>query len=209
MKNASIEFEPSGRKGIVACESYLFDAAKRLGVTIEAVCGRRGECDSCLVQIKAGGEFLSSPTSAEIKMLGKKRIASGSRLTCQAKIESEGKIVAVKKEKEEKRSPEETEEQKRAREFKSEFDSLPLEKKIAWLLDMEVKTFGETISFVIKSPFEVFDKAVDVLAEFGFRFDAEKKKSERPAEHHEEEKADSKETEKRRTRKRKSPDNRK
>jgi ferredoxin len=209
MRNASIEFEPSGRKGIVACETYLLDAAKRLGVRIEAACGRRGECDSCLAQISAGGELLSSPTSAEIKILGKDRIASGARLACQAKIESEGKIVAMTKEKEGKKSPEETGEQKRAREFRSEFDSLPLEKKIAWLLDMEVKTLGETISFVIKSPFEAFDKAVEVLAEFGFRFDVEKKKAERPAEHHVDEKSASKETGKSKPRKGKASRKRK
>jgi uncharacterized 2Fe-2S/4Fe-4S cluster protein (DUF4445 family) len=207
MKNASIEFEPSGRKGIVACESYVLDAAKRLGVNIESACGRRGECDSCLIHVKTGENCLSSATQAEIKILGRKRIASGARLACQTRIESEGKIVAVTKEKEVKETPKESEEQKRAREFKSEFEALPLEKKIAWLLDMEVKTLGETLSFVIKSPFEVFDKAVDVLAEFGIRFDAEKKKSERPAEHHAEDKTDSAETRKGRTRKRKATQN--
>jgi hypothetical protein len=60
---------------------------------------------------------------------------------------------------------------------------LPLEKKVANLMELEVITLSETLSFVINSPFKIFEKAMDVMAEFGLKLDQEAKKAKRPAEH--------------------------
>jgi len=60
---------------------------------------------------------------------------------------------------------------------------LPLEKKISSLLQLEAIALGETVSFVINSPFKVFEKAMDVMAEFGFKLEKEAKEATRPKEH--------------------------
>lgn len=178
-----IKFEPEGRSGVVAAGSYIFDAAKRLGVEIEE-CERRGESDACAVEIVSGKNLLTEPTKAELETLGSDRFIKGERLACQAKIVGAGEIVIMTKKK--KQTPEEekeTKERQRVEEFRKEFDEMPLEKKIAALVELEVVTFGETISFVMNSPFKIFDKIVDVLAEFGLKMETEEKKSKRPAEH--------------------------
>ena len=59
-----VEAQPE-RSGIVAEGSYLWDAAKRLGVSLKAECAGRGECDTCAVTVREGGEILSQLTSAE------------------------------------------------------------------------------------------------------------------------------------------------
>lgn len=186
-----IKFEPEGRSGVVAAGTYLFDAAKRLGVEISD-CERRGESDLCAVQIVSGKNLLSEPTKAELETLGADRFIKGERLACQAKIEGAGEIVVMAEKK--KPSTEEAEkeqEKKKVEEFRKEFDELPLEKKIASLLELEAVTLGETFSFVLNSPFKIFDKLMDVMAEFGLKMEKEDKNAKRPAEHKaEEEKAE-------------------
>ena len=83
---AEIKFEPDGRSGVVATGSYLYDAAKRLGVDIPE-CERRGETDLCAVQVKSGKNLLSEPTKAELETLGSDRFIKGERLACQARRE--------------------------------------------------------------------------------------------------------------------------
>jgi ferredoxin len=178
-----IKFEPEGRSGVVAAGTYLFDAAKRLGVEIDE-CERRGESDLCAVQILSGKNLLSEPTKAELETLGADRFIKGERLACQAKIEGAGEIVVMAEKK--KPSTEEAEkekEKKKVEEFRKEFDELPLEKKIAALLELEAVALGETFSFVLNSPFKIFDKLMDVMAEFGLKMDKEDKDAKKPAEH--------------------------
>jgi ferredoxin len=184
---AEIKFEPEGRSGVVAAGTYLFDAAKRLGIDIET-CERRGESDLCAVQIVSGKNLLSEPTKAELETLGADRFIKGERLACQAKIEGAGEIVVMAEKK--KPSTEEAEkekEKKKVEEFRKEFDELPLEKKIAALLELEAVALGETFSFVLNSPFKIFDKLMDVMAEFGLKMEKEDKNAKRPAEHKTEE----------------------
>ncbi|HEX9960621.1 MAG TPA: 2Fe-2S iron-sulfur cluster-binding protein, partial [Pyrinomonadaceae bacterium] len=88
---AEIKFEPEGRTGVIATGSYIFDAAKRLGVEIED-CERRGESDLCAVEILSGKNFLSEPTKAELETLGSDRFIKGERLACQAKVVAAGEI---------------------------------------------------------------------------------------------------------------------
>lgn len=180
---AEIKFEPDGRTGVVATGSYIFDAAKRLGVEIPD-CERRGDSDLCAVEILSGRNFLSEPTKAELDTLGSDRFIKGERLACQAKIEGAGEIIIMAKKK--KGTPEEekaAKESKKVEEFRKEFDEMPLEKKIAALLELEVVTIGETLSFVMNSPFKIFEKVMDVMAEFGLKMEKDEKDAKRPAEH--------------------------
>lgn len=175
-----IKFEPSGRTGVVAAGSYLLDAATRMGIRLETECGRQGQCDSCAVTVKRGQELLSPPTAAEIQRLNESERTGGRRLSCQTKIEKQGELVVMVAE---KQQTEEEKEEERKKQFRKEFEDLPLEKKVANLLELEAITLGETFSFVLNSPFAVFGKLMDVMAEFGLKLDDEAKKATRPTEH--------------------------
>src|SRR2546423_11332801 len=93
--NVEWKTEGEGRGGIVAEGTYLWDAAKRLGVRLPAECEGRGECDTCAVIVKEGATLLSSLTEAEREHLSPERLAEGERLACQTKIERGGRLVIM------------------------------------------------------------------------------------------------------------------
>ncbi|HLM01780.1 MAG TPA: 2Fe-2S iron-sulfur cluster-binding protein [Pyrinomonadaceae bacterium] len=180
---AEIKFEPEGRTGVIATGSYLYDAAKRLGVYIEE-CERRGETDLCAVEIVSGKNLLSEPTKAELETLGSDRFIKGERLACQAKVVAAGEIVVMAKEKKQKdEEDEKAKERKKVEEFRKEFEEMPLEKKIAALLELEAVALSETVSFVLNSPYHIVGKIMDVMAEFGLKIDREEKDAKTPDEH--------------------------
>ncbi len=173
------------RSGLVAVGSYLFDAARRLGIEVKDECGRQGECDSCALKITRGSELLSAPTAAETKQLGEQRLKDGERLSCQTKLEKAGEIVIMITQKNEENKPETEEEI--VNEFRKEFEELPLEKKIASLVELEVIALSDTFSFIMNSPYLIAGKIMDVMAEFGMRLEKEDRKAKRPEEHKEKE----------------------
>jgi len=91
--NVYVTFEPSGCSGLVASGTYLWDAAKRLGVKLPSGCDSRSECDNCFLTIKEGTEFLSPVTDLEREKLGEDKLNIGERLACQAKIIGAGDVV--------------------------------------------------------------------------------------------------------------------
>lgn len=177
---ADVKFEREERDGIVAVGTYLIDAAGRLGVEIDAECDRHGECDSCAVTVKQGGNLLSEPTQAEIEHLSDQRRKDGERLACQAKIEKSGEVVIMTKEKKVEEKPEVEE---KTEEFRKEFEKMPLDQKVASLLELEMITLGETVSYIFNSPYEVVGKVMDVMAHFGRQKEDETKEAKRPDEH--------------------------
>lgn len=186
MAEVKLKFEgEEDRSGLVAVGSYLFDAARQLGIEVQAQCERRGECDSCALKITDGMEFLSAPTSAENKQLGEQRLKDGERLSCQAKLERAGDITIMITQKKEENKPETEEEI--VNKYRKEFEDLPLEKKIASLVELEAIALSDTFSFVINSPYKIFGKIMDVMAEFGLKLENEEKEAKRPKEHQESE----------------------
>jgi ferredoxin len=182
---AELKFERENREGVAVVGSYLIDAARRLGVEIFDDCGRLGLCDSCAVTVKSGGEFLTDVTKAEIEQLSEERRNKGERLSCQAKIAKEGEISIMTHEKKDPR----TDEERKHQEFRKEFDALPLQGKIAQLVELEAVALQETFSFVLNSPYKIGETVVDLMSQFGLKFDREAKNSKRPAEHREENEA--------------------
>src|SRR3954470_16699566 len=91
--SVDIKFQPDEQQGLVAEGTYLWDAAKRLGVRLPAECEGRGECDTCAVVVEQGATLLSSLTEAERERLSPERLAAGERLACQSKIEHGGEVV--------------------------------------------------------------------------------------------------------------------
>ncbi len=87
-----VVFMPSGRRGRFPAGTPLLDAARSLGVYVESVCGGRGLCGRCQVEVAEGvfdkhgvisrAGHLSHPGEAE----GRYRMKPGRRLSCAARI---------------------------------------------------------------------------------------------------------------------------
>lgn len=180
MAEVDIKFEREGLEGIVAEGSYLVDAMKRLGVRLDGVCEPQNDIHFCAVTVTHGAGLLSSETSAEAEHFAKHERGDNERLACQAKFERGGEVNIMTKEKKEEPAAAAAD---REAEYRKEFTELPLEKKIANLLQLEAIALGETVSFVVNSPFKIFEKAMDVMAEFGFKMEREAKEATRPKEH--------------------------
>ncbi|MBA3599664.1 MAG: hypothetical protein H0W45_00285 [Acidobacteria bacterium] len=173
-----IKFEREDRSGIVAIGTYLLDAAKRLGIELESE--EFGETDFFVVKVTSGSDLLSAPTKTELELLSAERRGQGERFAHHAKIERLGEISVMTAEK--KQEEKSTEEEKKE-EYRKGFEELPLEKKIASLLELEAIALSETFSFVINSPYKIIDMAMGVLAEFGLKMEDEAKNETRPEEH--------------------------
>jgi ferredoxin len=182
MADVEIKFERENLSGIVPVGTYLSDAAKRMGVRFEEACDLSLSEHCCMVTVTAGSELLTPVTAAEKTWFEDKGEIGNRRLACQAKIERPGELVIMTQEKK-KAAAEEKEIEDKNEQYKKEFAEMPLEKKIASLVQLEAIALGETFSFILNSPFLIFDKAMDVMAEFGFKKDAEARKATRPEEH--------------------------
>lgn len=174
------EIENGGeRSGIVAENTYLWDAAKRLGVPLEAVCEGAGECDgSCAVTIKSGAENLSAATSVEMQHLTDEQRRAGERLACQTRIIKSGEITVMVREKATTEA-----EDKKEREWRKDFQELPFDKKFATLVELEAVALSETFGFIANLPMTLSGKVVDILASFGWEIDKKTRRARRPTEH--------------------------
>ena len=91
-----VVFTPSGRRGEVAAGTTLLDAARRLGVDLDSVCGGRGICGRCQVQpmfgefakhgITTGPDHLSARGAIEDSYRGRRPLTDGRRLGCAASV---------------------------------------------------------------------------------------------------------------------------
>jgi uncharacterized 2Fe-2S/4Fe-4S cluster protein (DUF4445 family) len=190
MTEANLTIEPQHVSGLAAVGSYLRDAAQRIGPRWAACVPDEGEHE-CLVTIVEGQGLLSSRTLAEEKYFEDRPGDINNRLACQARIEGPGEIVIMTERKEQEKAVE-TPDEVSDDSYRKVFSALPLEKKIANLVQLEAITFSETIAFVLNSPFNVADKLMDVLAEFGFKKEEDEKAAARPKEHKEKNKAGAK-----------------
>jgi ferredoxin len=177
--SVDIKFQPDGQNGLVAEGTYLWDAAKRLGVRLPAECNGRGECDTCAVVVEEGATLLSSLTEAERTRLSPERLAAGERLACQAKIERGGEIVLRPVPVTER--AETTDET--AKDLKKEFRDLTLSRKLATLVELEAVTLFQTLETIIDVPFALGGKVMDVMAGWGRNLDKRDHQLHRPAEH--------------------------
>lgn len=182
MPVTQITFKPEGREGIIAVGSYLADAAKRFGVRFEDDCIQDEDIHFCSVVVASGAENMSPLTSREAEHFSSHGRKTDERLACQTKIETAGDLVIMTTEKKESVG-EEPKAEAQSEQYKKDFAELPLEKKIAELVHLEAIAFSETVSFIMNSPYLVFDKVMDVMAEFGLKKEEESKKSARPKEH--------------------------
>jgi uncharacterized 2Fe-2S/4Fe-4S cluster protein (DUF4445 family) len=96
---ARVVFTPSGRRGSVERGTTVLDAARRLGVDIDSVCGGRGICGRCQIEVSEGEHAKHRITSAathlspegdvERAYAGERGLTRGRRLGCTARIEGD------------------------------------------------------------------------------------------------------------------------
>lgn len=96
-KTHLVVFTPSGKRGQFADGASVLEAARRLGVDLDSVCGGRGICGRCQV-VQAVGDFskhgivsrpenLTEWTAVEARYVEKRgALAEGRRLGCQARL---------------------------------------------------------------------------------------------------------------------------
>ncbi|HYO90169.1 MAG TPA: 2Fe-2S iron-sulfur cluster-binding protein [Pyrinomonadaceae bacterium] len=175
-----IKFEPDGRSGVIAEGTYLWDAAKRLGVRLPAECEGRGECDTCAVIVEKGATLLSSLTESERVHLSPERLAAGERLACQVKIERGGEELVLRPVPATERA-ETTQETVKG--LRKEFKELPLERKLATLVELEAVTMFQTLSAIADIPYKIGGKVLDLMAGRGRQLSQREREERRPAEH--------------------------
>ncbi len=89
---ARVVFTPSGRQGEVAVGSTVLDAARRLGADLDTICGGRGICGRCQVQIGSSKDIprdesrVSVPNLVESNYDGARPLGPGNRLGCQLRV---------------------------------------------------------------------------------------------------------------------------
>lgn len=91
-----VVFTPAGRRGKVAPGTSVLEAARKLGVDLDSVCGGRAICGRCQVtfsegdfakfQITSRPDGLSAPSKAELRYAEKRNLKPGRRLGCNAKL---------------------------------------------------------------------------------------------------------------------------
>ena len=96
MTDALVVFTPSGKRGRFALGTPVLTAARQLGVDIDSVCGGRAICGRCQVTLGEGSfakhgitstaEHLSAFSATEERYQGRKGLAAGRRLSCQAQL---------------------------------------------------------------------------------------------------------------------------
>ena len=91
-----VVFTPSGHRDYFENGSTLLEAARKLGVDLDSVCGGRGICGRCQIEpafgefakhkINAQEENISAPGDLEVNYKGRKEMGKNRRLACSAKI---------------------------------------------------------------------------------------------------------------------------
>ncbi|WEX76105.1 ASKHA domain-containing protein [Sinorhizobium numidicum] len=89
-------FMPSGKRGRFPVGTPVLDAARSLGVYVESVCGGRGICGRCQVEVQEGrfakhgitssNEHISELGPKETRYAEKRDLKEGRRLSCSATV---------------------------------------------------------------------------------------------------------------------------
>ena len=89
---ARVLFSPSGRQGDVDLGTSVLDAARRLGADLDSICGGRGICGRCQIQLGSSKAVplddtrLSEPGPTELNYKGRRPLGEGNRLGCATRI---------------------------------------------------------------------------------------------------------------------------
>ena len=92
VETADVLFTPSGRRGRVPVGTTVLDAARSLNVDLDSVCGGRGICGRCQVEVgerpgvPAESGRLSPPDQQETSYSGRRPLTAGRRMGCAAQV---------------------------------------------------------------------------------------------------------------------------
>ncbi|WP_349261789.1 ASKHA domain-containing protein [Geminicoccus sp.] len=99
MTDALVVFTPSGKRGRFPIGTRLLEAARKLGVDIDSVCGGRALCGRCQVTVGEGSfakhgidssaAHLNAFTATEERYRQRKGMVEGRRLSCQSLLEGD------------------------------------------------------------------------------------------------------------------------
>ncbi|WP_349365201.1 MAG: ASKHA domain-containing protein [Roseitalea porphyridii] len=98
-QNPLVLFMPSGRRGRFPVGTPVLDAARELGVYVESVCGGRGICGRCQVEVAEGqfakhgitssNDHISAFGPKERRYAEKRDLKPGRRLSCSATVQGD------------------------------------------------------------------------------------------------------------------------
>ena len=80
MSTYTVVFEPIGRKGECQDGESILYCARRLGIGISSVCGGKGTCGTCRIQVTDG--TLSDPSPDEQEAFSPQELDDDWRLAC-------------------------------------------------------------------------------------------------------------------------------
>jgi uncharacterized 2Fe-2S/4Fe-4S cluster protein (DUF4445 family) len=99
MPDYKIVFQPAGRSAVFPEGTSLLEAARQMGVGIEAVCGGQGFCARCWVKLETGEyprhglhsapEHLSPPSQTELQAAKRRNLGPAYRLACMARLQGD------------------------------------------------------------------------------------------------------------------------
>ena len=91
MTACTVDFEPVNLRGNCRKNGSLLACGRRLGVGISSVCGGKGTCHACKVQVLSG--TVSKPTLSEHETFNSQELKEGWRLACQTYPTGDCKIA--------------------------------------------------------------------------------------------------------------------
>ncbi|MDM7921116.1 MAG: hypothetical protein QUS14_02360 [Pyrinomonadaceae bacterium] len=183
MKEAEVKFEREQLHGLVAVGSYLSDATKRFGIRQSEPCSPASNEHHCEISVVSGADHLSAMTAAESEYFAGTPDAEAKRLACQTRIDSPGEIVIMTNEQPKAAETESAKAASNEEEYIKAFGEMPLDRKIASLVKLEAMALGDTLAYIANSPYTIAEKAIDILAGFGFKMHESEKAAARPKEH--------------------------
>ena len=93
---AKVIFQPIGRQGDIATGTTLLEAARRLGVEIESICGGHQTCRKCKIFVEEGdfakfgvkstADHLTAPGERETLYAEKYNFEPGARMSCACQV---------------------------------------------------------------------------------------------------------------------------
>jgi uncharacterized 2Fe-2S/4Fe-4S cluster protein (DUF4445 family) len=99
VSEALVVFTPSGKRGRFPVGTRLLEAARKLGVDIDSVCGGRALCGRCQITVGQGSfakhgidssaEHVGPFTATEERYRSRKGLIEGRRLSCQTILEGD------------------------------------------------------------------------------------------------------------------------
>ena len=166
MDEVEITFSREGIDGVSPVGATLLSIMRRFGIRMTDDCNPDLGEHHCLVTVTSGESVLSPIGKLEEEHFSKHKRRAGERLGCFAVAAKPGGITIMTAEKRKKPNDPIAEDK-----MINEFAELPLEDKLAKLVKMEAVALSETISFVLDSPFKVFEKIGDIMADIGMKKD--------------------------------------